>query len=250
MQLSIIIGLFNEEEIVEANARRLHSFLVLQKIESEIILVNDGSTDSTEKKLQELEKELDNLRVISYQDNKGKGYAIKQGALAAKGDYVMYTDIDLAYPIEQILFFLKEIKERKIDCLVGSRVIRGSKYIVTAEAFKTLYFRHGISRIFNFILRKMFKLEVSDTQCGFKCFDKKLLNKLASIQRINGFAFDVELLVIATVNRFKINEVPVTVQCSLRNSKVRILEHSIRMFVDLLRIKYYQLMGDYKLVAW
>lgn len=247
MQLSIVIGLLNEDEIVKTNIRKLHSFTVSERIDAEIILVNDGSTDSTEKKLQELEKELDNLRVISYQDNKCKGYAIKQGALAAKGDYVLYTDIDLAYPIEQILFFLREIKERKIDCLVGSRVLLGSKYIVTAEAFKTIYFRHMISRVFNFMSRKLFKLEISDTQCGFKCFDKKLLKKVVSVQRINGFAFDVELLVITNTNGFKIYEVPVTVQYSLRNSKVRILRQSIKMFVDLLRIKYHQMVGRYAL---
>lgn len=245
VDLSIVIGVYNDASGVKMNIPKLHESLKKFKIDFEIVAVNDGSTDDTERNLNDLKKTINTLSVVSYNKNCGKGYAIKTGVDRAKGEYILYTDIDLAYPVEQIPVILEKIKESHADAVIGSRLLPESTYITKPDAFKTLYMRHCVSRIFNFVVSTILKIEIEDTQCGFKCFKGNVLKQFMSRQRINGFCFDVELLNMAKLNKSQVVLVPITVIHAGKSSKVRMLKDSLVMFYDVLRILKYQSQGAY-----
>jgi len=245
MDLSIIICVYNEELAVKNNIFKLNYALRKFNMDFEIIVVNDGSIDATESRINEMKKNMAALKVVSYKKNRGKGYAIKKGVEKAEGTYILYTDIDLAYPVDQIPFFLKKIKESSADAVIGSRLLTGSSYIITSDAFKTVYLRHCVSRVFNFMTRMLLGLKVKDTQCGIKCFKNSILKMFTNRQRINGFCFDVELLTMAKLSNCRVVQIPVTVIHSIKSSKVRLLRDSFIMLNDILRIKKYQVLGVY-----
>lgn len=247
MEFSVVIAVFNEEDIVKQSITELYAVLKENNLDFEIIIVNDGSNDSTPSIVNNLIRKIPNVRLISYKENRGKGHAIRKGILASNGKYTLYTDIDLAYPPELIVEFLKKIKQNEYDGLIGSRSMEGSSFVVTAEAFKTLYLRYCISQIFNFLVKTFLRLKVSDTQCGIKCFKTGIIKNIAQVQKIDGFCFDVEILAIAQKNKYDLHQMPVVVKHSVRNSKVRLFKHSFDMFKDILRIKRSELQGSYKL---
>lgn len=245
MDLSVVIGAYNEAVIARNSVQRLRDELIRAGLTFEIILVNDGSTDSTGRIFAELQRTFPEVRALGYACNRGKGYAIKAGILAATGDCVLYTDMDLAYPVTQIPHFARILRESGSDAVVGSRVLDGASFVVNAVSFRSIYWRYLTSRTFNLLARALLGITVSDTQCGLKCFRKDVAHAFAQKQRVSGFGFDVELLCIARQNRCAVRQVPVTVIHSPRRSTVR-FAHAAGMFFDLFAIKWNQLRGAYR----
>lgn len=233
--LSIVIPVFNEEKRLPESLKLIFDYCNDRSFSSEIILVDDGSTDNTkeiasETAFQYCQSQRVSFRLISYQPNQGKGYAIKTGMLASKGKLALFTDADLSTPITETEKLINMIKAG-YDIAIGSRYLPES----FIEIRQPLY-RRFMGRIFRWLVNWLAVGDVKDTQCGFKLFKQEVIFPIFSRQRIYRFGFDVELLYIAQKLKYKIAETPVRWRNS-PYSKVRPFLDSTSMFIDLLRIK-------------
>lgn len=229
--LSIVIPAYNEEKRIGATLSKICDFLESKKYESEIIVVDDGSSDGTveECKSNSLFKE-GRLSVIRNGSNIGKGFSVKAGILKSKGRYVLFSDADLSTPIEEIDKLFEYINGG-YDVVIGSRNLNGSD----VQSHQPWY-RKKIGRIFNFLIRSLLIGDYLDTQCGFKLFDGEKARQIASSLKTGGFSFDVEMLYIAKIKKLKVKEVGV-VWCNSGHSKVKVFRSSFGMFLDIFRIK-------------
>lgn len=225
--LSIIIPLYNEEKRIK-KLIKIYNFLKSIKISYELILINDGSKDKTLAFLKKLPPEC-KYKLISYEINQGKGYAIKKGMLAANGKHRLFTDIDLSTPIEEINNFLPYLK--KFDIIIGSRKTKGSKL-----EKRQPFIRESLGKIFTFISQIFLKLDISDFTCGFKCFSQKAAIEIFSRQIIRRWGFDSEVLFLAKKFNYKIKEVPVT-WIDDPKSKVKFPQAIISSLTDLVWIR-------------
>jgi len=231
MYLSVIIPAFNEEKRIGITLERLYGFLRNKNYDYEVILVDDGSTDSTvniadQSKLAQKNK----LRLLSNGANRGKGFSIRNGMMNARGQYVLFSDADLSTPIEEMdklfSFLVKDY-----DIAIGSRGIQGAD-VREHQPF----YREWMGKIFNFFVQIFVFKGIFDTQCGFKLFKAHVAKKIAPCLKINGFSFDVELLYVAKRRGYKIKEVPV-VWINSPKSKVRPVFDSLMMFKELLSVR-------------
>ena len=234
MKISIVIPAFNEEKRIGKTLKKISHYLKNKRFDYEIIIVDDGSTDKTR---EVVKKFLKNKKIIltKKRKNKGKGFSIREGALRAKNKLILFSDADLSTPIEELDKFLKDIN--KYDIIIGSRAIKGANIRIKQPTYRVL-----IGKIFNKIVRLLAVKRIKDTQCGFKLF--KNCKDIFKKQTIEGFGFDVELLYIAQKNGLKIKEVPV-IWLNVEGSRVSALKDSIRMFCDLIKIKYNHFIGRY-----
>lgn len=207
-----------------------------------MILVNDGGTDGTEKVLLSLKKNLDRnklieIKILSYDTNRGKGFAIKKGILISRGDKILLSDADLSVPIKQLDKLLKFIND--YDLVIGSRRQKGSKIIKPQSRTRML-----LGRLFTFASRVILNVNVNDFTCGFKLIRKMAAKKIAKKMKINRWAYDAELLKIATIYGYKIKEIGVSWK-NQEGTKVRLLTDIFTSFFDLIRIVYYALLKKY-----
>lgn len=226
--LSVIIPVYNEAYRIK-KLREVYLFLKKQRYSFEIIVVNDGSTDATAKRLAEFRKTFP-FRVISYAKNRGKGYALIQGMLAARGQYRLFTDIDLSTPINTIPKFIRVC--HKADILIGSRKTQGAILIRHQPML-----REYMGKAFTWLSRVTTGVPVSDFTCGFKCFSADCAQVIFSNMTIWRWGFDAESLCIAKQLGYTIQEVPVSWENN-PNSRVKIPGDIIRSFVELLRIRW------------
>lgn len=228
--LSVIIPLYNEANRV-ANLHRVYKYLNTKKFNWEIILVNDGSTDDTKKTLKRMLKfyPSKNTRIISYSQNKGKGFAIKTGMLASIGEYRLFTDIDLSTPIEEFNKFLPYLKN--FDVIIGSRKRTGSKVITRQPNF-----REQLGKGFTKLSQIILQLNITDFTCGFKCFSKIAAQEIFVRQKINRWSFDSEILFLAKKLNMKVKEIPVK-WSNDPSSKVKFPNDITQSFLDLLEIR-------------
>lgn len=226
--LSVIIPLYNEQMRLK-KMTKVYRFLNQQKLSYEVIFINDGSTDNT---LGILNKVLAGFKftLITYEKNRGKGFAIKTGMLAAKGQYLLFTDIDLSTPIEEFTKFLPFLK--KTNILIGSRKIKGS-ILQKRQGFV----RENLGKGFTFLSRVTLNVYLSDFTCGFKCLPKEAAKKIFSKQRIERWGFDPEILFLAKKFGYEIIEIPVKWSNDPK-SKVKFPQDIIRSLLDLYRIRY------------
>lgn len=202
----------------------------------EIIFVNDGSFDATVKILLEYQKKYP-FQIIDYPLNRGKGYAVKQGALAARGDWIVFFDIDLATPLEA--FDRLQTEKFGADVIIGSRRLDNSQIKKSESKIRT-FLGHGFTKISNLLVPK-----VTDFTCGFKCFSFAAAKIIFSRARINRWGFDTELLYIASLHKLKIKEM--SVQWAHDNdSRVNVLKAVISSFKELIEMKMNQIKGLYK----
>jgi len=231
IHLSVIVPAYNEEKRLPKTLREIDKYLKKQDFESEIIVVSDGSTDRTCEVVENLKSEIANLRLICEKINRGKGYGVKIGMLEAKGKYRIFTDADNSTPIDQIEKMWPEF-EKGFDIVIGSRDVKGA----IIDPPQPLY-RRFLGEVFGFLTALILGLwGIKDTQCGFKCFTKEAVEKIFPKCKINRFAFDPEILILAKKMGFKIKEIPVY----WRNdpeSKVK-LKSMIKMGIDLLKIRW------------
>ncbi|MFQ5620446.1 MAG: dolichyl-phosphate beta-glucosyltransferase [Candidatus Nanoarchaeia archaeon] len=231
--ISIVIPVYNEEvRVVEGITAKLE---YAKKGDFEIIVVDDGSTDNTKKIVQE---QFPNVKLMGYEHNKGKGNAVKMGMLAAKGDLVLFTDLDLSTPMEELDKFLPYLKE--FDIVIGSRAMKESK----VEKHQDFY-REFAGKTFNKIVRIFAVRGIKDTQCGFKLFTRKAAQDIFPRVTIEAWGFDIEALMIARLLGYKIKELPVKWVDDDR-TKLNLVKASIRMFFDIFQVRWNTILGKYR----
>lgn len=236
--LSIVIPAYNEENRLPFTLKRIAAFLRIQDFKSEVVLVDDGSTDKTADLASMLAKELSiKLLLLKNPTNVGKGAALKKGMLAARGKIVMFTDADLSTPIEELKKFLPYLSDYQV--VVGSRKMKGAE-ILTHQPF----YREFMGRVYSALARLILCLPVSDFTCGFKVFSREAANAIFSRQRVFNWSFDAEVLYLADKLGFRVKEVPV-VWSDSPNTKVRLWRDVFSSFFGLLQIRLNDLRGFY-----
>lgn len=225
MKLSVVIPCYNEAKDIKEKAEIVKNKLSSLSIDTELILVNDGSKDNT----QEVINSIPGVVHSGYEINRGKGGAVKQGILDATGDYILFMDADLSTDLKAIDDIIPLLGKESF--IIGSRHHKESIIPVKQPAKR---------RFIGWCCRKLvngkFHFHYSDTQCGFKCIEAKFAKKMVEKQIINGFAFDVEYLYIAKLNNVNVVQIPVIWRDD-RGSTVSPLKSSIKFFKDMKIIK-------------
>lgn len=239
MRLSVIIPAYNEEKRLPKTLAAVNQYLLKQSYDYEILVVNDGSKDKTVEVAEVLASKIKNLKVTGYAKNQGKGYAVRFGMLEAKGDCRLFTDADNSTSIDQIEKMWSWF-EKGFDVVIGSRDIKGAVLDPPQPFLRNVILGEGF-KIFRKLLVGLWGIE--DTQCGFKCFTKKTVETVFPKCKINRFAFDPEILVLAQKAGFKIKEIPIYWKNDLE-SKVK-FKSIIKMALDLIKIKINLIKGKY-----
>lgn len=199
--LSIIIPALNEEQRLTASLEQLISFVQTRDFVTEVIVVDNASSDRTKQIIMEFCSGYPFIKYI-YEPTRGKGAAVKTGIMAGRGDNLLISDADLAVPIDEVVKLLP-------PRLQGNYIAIGSREVKGAKRYNEPFYRHLMGRVFNLIVRVLIISGLKDTQCGFKCFPREIARELFSLCTINGWGFDVEVLYIANLKGHLIIEVPV-----------------------------------------
>ena len=244
-ELSIVIPAYNESSRLAEPLREVIDFVRSSKLDAEIIVVDDGSSDNTAKVAQNLFAEFSDVasNVIRYEPNRGKGFAVKTGLLAAKADIALFSDADLSTPIEEMQKLIEPIKAGEFDATFGSRALDRS-LIGTHQPWR----REQGGKVMNLIIRKMSGLKFSDTQCGFKVFNMLKFRPLLDVMTVDRFGFDVEFLFVAHYHGLRLAEIPVRWN-DVEGSKVSVFRDTRRMIGELMQIRRNARTGVYDLIA-
>ena len=241
--LSIVIPAYNEENRIGASLDAILEFVGRQSYSTEVIVVNDGSSDLTQQiamsRVSEYRSAGSDLRCVINDPNQGKGYSVKRGVTEARGAIVLFTDADLSSPISEAPKLIQPIEHREADLVFGSRALDRSLIVVRQPLVRDFG-----GRVFNLLMRLITGLSFKDTQCGFKALRRDLALGAINQQRITGFGFDPELLYIARKHGLRLREVPVAWSHS-EGSRVSFLRDSLKMFSDLVVIRVNDLRGRY-----
>ncbi len=227
--LSVVIPAYNEEKRLPRSLETVLGFLKKQPYASEIIVSDDGSQDRTVALAKDLLKGFPHQILITHR-NLGKGHAVRQGMLAATGEYVLFTDADLSTPIEEVARFLARL-EKDQDVVIASRDLPGSQVEIHQN-----FLRETMGKVFNRIACMFAFRGIRDSQCGFKCFRREAAQKLFTLQKLDGFSFDVEIVYLAQKLGLRLLELPVIWRNSAQ-SRVQVLRDPLMMFWDVLRIR-------------
>jgi len=236
--LSIVIPAHNEESRLPRTLGQIFAYLEKQTYSSEVIIVENGSTDRTLEIARGFTAQYPNLRVLQ-ETGSGKGNALQRGVLEAKGHYRFICDADLSMPIEGLQKFLPPALEN-FDLAIASREAPG------AVRFNEPPYRHWGGRGINLVIRMLILPGMNDTQCGFKCFSAEAAEKLFSQQTLKGWSFDLELLYIARRKKMRIKEIPIHWYFDA-DSKVNAVRDALRMIGDIFRIHLNAIRGRYDL---
>ncbi len=229
VDLSIVIPAYNEEKRVLGTLSRIIDYFKNRSEVYEIIVVNDGSIDKTKELIENFSKN-NNIKLISYEPNRGKGFAVRTGVLNSKGELILFTDADLATPIEEYEKLLSYIRNG-YDIAIGSRALKESKIVIHQP-----FYREIAGKAFNKVVQLLTVKGINDTQCGFKLFKGDVGREIFSRCKLNGFSFDIEFLFYAKKLNYKIIEVPV-IWIHQERSKVKLLRDGFRMLLDLILIR-------------
>lgn len=228
--LSLVVPAYNEGEPdrLPASLEQITAFVEAQDFETEVIIVNNNSTDNTGAIAHEAAEKHAYIRALD-EPTQGKGAAVHTGMMQASGEYLFICDADLSMPIEEVTKFLPP-HATDYDIAIASREAPGSRRIGEPEI------RHLMGRVFNMIVKFFTVRGLNDTQCGFKCFRRETAMEVFPLQTINGWAFDVELLFIAQQRGRKIIEIPITWYYK-DHSKIKPLSDSFNMVLETLKIR-------------
>lgn len=236
-RVSVVVPAYNEAARIAESISKIEEFLKKMPWSAEVIVVDDGSRDNTSAVVSGMK--FPGLRVLRYNPNRGKGFAVRTGVLDALGEYVLFTDADLSAPIDELEKLLNAAQEQNADVVVGSRAVDRSYIEKHQSRGREL---GGI--VFNLMVQTILGLRIHDTQCGFKLFRRSKAVPVFERMTITGFGFDPELLFLAKRAKLKILELPVR-WSHAEGSKIRFMRDSVRMFSDLLRIRWNQIAGRY-----
>lgn len=233
--LSIIVPAYNEERRLPAALEKIGAFLATQGFPAEVLVVDNGSRDRTCEAASAYRDRLPALHVLR-EERRGKGLAVRRGMLAARGQYRFLCDVDLSMPIEQVLRFLPPLRTG-CDVGIGSREAPESEVIDRP-------LRRNIGRAFNLLVRCLHLTAHRDTQCGFKCFTAAAAEDIFRRQRLDGLAFDAEVLFLAERRGYRVEDVPISWRIDF-DTRVRLLADAVQMGVDLLRVRWNAWRGLY-----
>jgi dolichyl-phosphate beta-glucosyltransferase len=232
--LSVVIPAYNEALRLPATLARVREHLAARGLRHEIVVVDDGSEDATAE-VARAEGEL--VRVLRHEPNRGKGYTVRRGMLAAMGERRLMTDADLSTPIEELAKLEAEI-DRGFEVAIGSRAVAGARIEVRQPAY-----REAMGRLFNVFVQALLLPGLADTQCGFKLFTAAAAETAFGACHLDGFSFDVEALYIARRRGLRIAEVPIVWR---NDAATRVgLGGGSAAFADLVRIRLLALRGAY-----
>jgi len=234
--VSVVIPAYNEAPRLAPTLEKVTAYFHGKRLVFEILVVDDGSQDAT---LSVARAAPGPVRSVALGQNRGKGAAVRAGVRESRGALILFTDADLSTPIEQWEPLRKELDEG-YDLVVGSRALADSRIEIPQP-----WYRERMGKTFNWILRRVLPLKIEDTQCGFKLFDAAVAKRLFATARVDGFAFDAEILFLAKRYGYRIGELPVPWFNSLP-SRVHPLWHSAQMLRDLLRIRLFAATGAYE----
>jgi dolichyl-phosphate beta-glucosyltransferase len=206
---------------------------------TELLLVDDGSRDATAALIQEFVAHYPFARLLQNPGNRGKGYSVRHGMQEAQGDWILSTDADLSSPLEEVQKLLCAVDKEKAAAAIGSRALDRSLVGVHQATM-----REWSGRVFNLVMRTATALPFRDTQCGFKLFRKDAARVIFPRQKLDGFGFDVEDLLIARIHGLKVVEVPVRWD-NVEGTKVSALTGA-RAFWDLAVVRWNHLCGRYR----
>jgi dolichyl-phosphate beta-glucosyltransferase len=244
--LSVVIPAYNEESRLAPTIREIAAYFRSCGRSSELIVVDDGSRDGTSALVSALTAEYEELRLIRLPTNRGKGYAVRSGVVNSAGQYVLFADADGSTPIA-------EIERLETAVLAGADIAIGSRALASSEVkVKARLYRRLMGRLFHGFVRLLTVRGIRDTQCGFKLFRSPVAHELFSRSRLDGFAFDVEVLFMAQRFGHRVAEIPVN-WVHKAGSRVNLVLDSLRMARDLLQIRLYALQGAYdtpRLAPW
>lgn len=248
-EISVIIPTYNEEKRgIKKNLAVVMDFLESESYDYELIVADDGSTDNTVGVAEEFARGKERVKILKL-SHRGKGATVRDGMLEAEGKYLLFSDADLATPIEELKRLLNWVKEQGFDIAIASREGVG------ARRENEPYYRHFLGRGFNFLVKLIALRGIEDTQCGFKLFKaavaKDILKRLKIYAPLNGEikhpylgAFDVEILFLAKKLGYQIKEVPVTWHYA-ETQKLDPLKDSLRMARDVLTVRLNDWRGLY-----
>ena len=231
MKISVIIPMYNEEKIIRDTAKQVYEYMTehFGEGEFEVLFSNDGSLDKCAEAVSALE--LPGIKVTGYEKNRGKGCAVRTAILESVGDFVVFTDADLAYGTQVIgSLYDSYLENSDAGVFIGSRNIGNDGYS------EYTFLRKIMSKTYIKVVCLFGGFKLSDFQCGCKAFTKEAAKKIFSLCEIDGFAFDLEALMLAGKSGYKIVEIPVKI-INHRESKVNIVKDTLRMLSDLRKIK-------------
>ena len=239
LDLSIIIPAFNEELRLPRTLDAVIAYVHRHPERAEIIVVDDGSSDGTAALVNAYAEKNPELRLVPNGTNRGKGYSVRHGMLEARGEIALFTDADLSTPIEEADKLLAALRNEGCDGAIGSRAVDRSLIQVHQSLIRE---QAGI--FFNRLVRWITGISFSDTQCGFKAFRRGRARILFEQQRIERFGFDPEILFLAKRHGLHVAEIPVRWSHDA-GTKVNVAADGIRMFMELLVIRWNAMKGYY-----
>jgi dolichyl-phosphate beta-glucosyltransferase len=240
--LTIVIPAFNEERRLPPTLRMLDAFFAARPWRVQVVVVDDGSTDRTTSVAEAEALAAFHCQVVRLGANLGKGAAVTRGVVEARGKFMSFVDADLPYGVEAFSLAMARLAAGA-DVVIGGRDLPGSTQEVGYTRIRRLS-----GRLYSVLVNALAVRDIPDTQCGFKCFRAGVARQLFERVTLQGFAFDVELLVIAQCWRLRIERIPVRLSHS-HDSRVRLLRDSAQMFWDLLKINRRLARGAYGVAA-
>lgn len=241
-EISVVVPCYKEAGVIERNIQALDTYLKEHFGRYEIIVVTDGSPDATKENVKRLGHVRPDIPIVllSFTRNQGKGAAVKAGVLASRYDPVLFIDADLTIPIQELDRFLAALKSS--DMAIASRLVSGSHFEEPIPWYRTVMARgfHLLQILF------LGNFEFSDTQCGFKLFRRDIALRLFRKLTVKRFAFDAELIFLASRFNLRVAVLPVTIKKDPRNTNVHALRDPFNMFCALLKIRWNELQGEYR----
>jgi glycosyltransferase involved in cell wall biosynthesis len=239
IHLSIVVPAYNEEGRIGPSLERIASFLQGQEQAGEIVVVDDGSRDGTVAVVEEFAKRVACIKLLHGDGNRGKGYAVRRGVLEARGEIILFTDADLAVPIEEAPRFIRACED-SVDIAIGDRYLEESNIRRDQPLYRRIIGHMGGLYVRTVILRSP-----PDTQCGFKCLRKEAAHRLFGLMRIDGGMFDVELIYLARKTGYKIKQIPVA-WSHCQGSSINIAKCLLTDPFSLLAIRINDWLGRYR----
>ena len=230
--LSIVIPAYNEASRIGKTLEEVRCYMASKPFASELILVDDGSSDGTPDLFRDLQSRCPDVRIFRNEPNRGKGFSVRRGILEARGELILFTDADLSAPIEEADKLIDSLNSAGADSAVGSRALN-RELIGVRQPWR----RELAGRCFNLFVRVFTGLNIRDTQCGLKMFRRATTRRAFELQRVERFGFDPEVLFLIQRLGGRIVEVPVRWNDNPA-TKIRLFRDSSRMFLDLLALRW------------
>lgn len=238
-KLSLIIPAYNEEKLIVGTLDEIARFLDKKKYSWEVVVVDDGSKDDTQKLVSSYKNK--RIKLVKLKKNSGKGAALRKGFLKADGEYRIFTDADLSVDIKYIDSLLGELEEGKIDVAIASRRVKGAKIKKHQP-----WHRENMGRVYTFLTSLIIGMDLKDYTCGMKGFTVEAANKVFSKALIDRWAYDSEILYLAKKYGYKIKQVPIIWE-NREDTRVKLKKVILESFIDLLKVRVNDLLGKYNI---